>query len=161
MAQSYNLDFSNLYHWFIQNYSILSVPIAMWEVHQHAALLHYGHPEFGSWLMDLSRSRPVSLTHCLLSTLICPIIIKWKMAKIKKKINSILTVSPPSLDPSPSLCPGPQSLTNTVQLGQHKCNMVTLVLGVHSGCRWCKCGQWYRTVFQGLGCIQWRKILKG
>ncbi len=62
----------------------LSEPIALWAVCRHTALLWYGHPEFESWLEDLSRShRPISLPLNFLSVLIWPIVTKGKNAKNK------------------------------------------------------------------------------
>ncbi len=62
----------------------LSEPIALWAACRHTALLWYGHPEFESWLEDLSRShRPISLSLHLLSVLIWPIVTKGKNAKNK------------------------------------------------------------------------------
>ncbi len=50
----------------------LSAPVALWAVRWHTAPLRYGHPVFKSWLEDLSRSCPLSLSVplCFLSALI-------------------------------------------------------------------------------------------
>lgn len=65
LVQSFNLDLYNLYHWFIKNYSNLSVTIALWVVRQHPMLCTMGiqslNPDSRTFLDNAPPLSPTSL----------------------------------------------------------------------------------------------------